>query len=156
MNKMDLVGWDSATFHRIVGDVERFMDALPDPAPVTALPISALLGDNVVEPSEHLPWFTGPTLLEFLERFEARSGAEVGARLHVQRVIRPHGGAHSDFRGYAGVAHGGSFQVGDPVTVLPGGQSSTIAQIQRWGTDVTVARPGHAIVIRLATEVIIR
>jgi bifunctional enzyme CysN/CysC len=153
VNKMDLVGWDAARFAEIATEVDRFVQALPDPVPVTAIPISALLGDNVVDRSDHSPWYDGPSLLDFLEDFEIRPHTEVGARLNVQRVIRPQGGPHADFRGQAGVVSGGWFRTGDPVTVLPGGQTSTIESIQRWGKPVDEAGPGQAVVLQLATNV---
>ena len=153
VNKMDLVDWSATRFAEIVAEVEAFVAALPAPVPVTAIPISALLGDNVVDRSEHTPWYDGPPLLDFLEEFETRPHTEVGARLHVQRVIRPQGGEHGDFRGQAGVVSGGWFRVGDPVTVLPSGRTSTIETIHRWGDPVDEAGPGHAVVVQLATDV---
>jgi sulfate adenylyltransferase subunit 1 (EFTu-like GTPase family) len=153
VNKMDLVDWDVGRFEAIAREVDAFVEALPHPVPVTAIPISALLGDNVVDRSEHTPWYDGPALLDFLEEFETRPHTDVGARLHVQRVIRPHGGPHADFRGQAGVVSGGWFRVGDAVTVLPGGRTSTIEAIQRWGAEVAEAGPGHAVVVQLATDV---
>ena len=102
VNKMDLVHWSEHTFLSVADDVRRFVGALPQQTPVVAIPISALQGDNVVDGSRNMPWYDGPTLLAFLEGFDATPSALPGARVHVQRVIRPHGGAHADFRGYAG------------------------------------------------------
>ncbi len=107
VNKMDLVAWDESVFHRIVTEVESFVGALPNPVPVTAIPISALLGDNVVDASTNTPWYDGAPLLDFLEQFETRPHGDTGVRVHVQRVIRPQGGEHGDFRGQAGVVTGG-------------------------------------------------
>ena len=153
VNKMDLVGWDEATFDRIAGEVRSFVGGLPHGVPVTALPISALLGDNVVERSAHTPWYDGPALLEFLESFDAEPDDSTGARVHVQRVIRPQGGPQADFRGYAGVVAAGTLWVGDTVTTLPGGHSSRIAALHRWGSPVEHAEHGHAVVIELADDV---
>ncbi len=153
VNKMDLVDWSEARFREITAEVHAFVAALDHPVPVTAFPISALLGDNVVEPSAHTPWFDGTTLLDHLEQFEVSTQVEVGARLHVQRVIRPQGGEHADFRGQAGVVSGGWFRKGDPVTVLPSGLSSTIRALYRWGDEVEEAGPGQAIVLQLDTNV---
>ncbi|MFZ4718337.1 MAG: sulfate adenylyltransferase subunit 1 [Ilumatobacteraceae bacterium] len=146
VNKMDLVDWSEARFREIAAEVQAFVDALPHPVPVTPIPISALLGDNVVDGSDHTPWYDGAPLLDFLETFEIRSHEDVGPRVHVQRVIRPQG---SDFRGYAGVVSGGWLRSGDPVTVLPGGQTAEITAIHRWGEPVEEAGPGHAVTVEL-------
>jgi sulfate adenylyltransferase subunit 1 len=92
-------------------------------------------------------------LLDFLEEFEISPHVEVGARLHVQRVIRPQGGEHADFRGQAGVVSGGWFRTGDVVTVLPSGLTSTVRALYRWGDEVEEAGPGQAIVVQLDTNV---
>ena len=153
VNKMDLVEWSETDFLSITKELQEFVQALPHPVPVTAIPMSALLGDNVVERSAHTPWYDGPALLDFLEEFETRPHTEVGARLHVQRVIRPHGGPHADFRGQAGVVSGGWFRTGERITVLPSGQTATIASLHRWGQEVDEAGPGQAVVVQLATDV---
>jgi sulfate adenylyltransferase large subunit len=152
VNKMDLVDWDQGQFDRIVKDLTAYVDALPTPVPVVAFPVSALLGDNVVEPSLYTPWYEGPPLLHWLERFDAATveADVVAARLDVQRVIRPQG---SDFRGYAGRLAGGPLRVGDAVTLLPGGQHSIVAGLQRFGRDLDEAVPGQAITVSLADDV---
>jgi sulfate adenylyltransferase subunit 1 len=153
VNKMDLVGWDEARFRSIVDEVEAFVDRLPGRVPVTAIPMSALLGDNVVDASANTSWWSGEPLLEFLETFEVRPHVELGARLHVQRVIRPHGGAEADYRGQAGVVSGGWFRTGDEVTVLPSGRTTRIESIRRWGDPVDEAGPGHAVVLQFSDDV---
>ncbi|HAP76468.1 MAG TPA: sulfate adenylyltransferase [Acidimicrobiaceae bacterium] len=153
VNKMDLVDWDEGAFLRIAKEVHEFVDALPHPAPVHAIPMSALLGDHVVDRSANMPWFDGAPLLEYLEEVDATDPHRPGVRLHVQRVIRPQGGEHADFRGYAGVVHGGDLRTGDPITVLPSGRGSSVAAITRWGAPVTVAEPGHAVVVELTDDV---
>ncbi len=153
VNKMDLVDWNEGDFLSISKEVHEFVDALAHPVPVTAIPISALLGDNVVERSLRSPWYEGPALLEFLEHFETRAHIDRGARVHVQRVIRPQGGPQGDFRGHAGVVAGGWLRIGDEVTVLPSGQTATVAALHRWGAPVHEAGPGHAVVVQLATDI---
>jgi sulfate adenylyltransferase large subunit len=153
VNKMDLVGWDQATFTRIAAEVTDFVGALPHGVPVVAIPISALLGDNVVDRSTKTPWYTGPALLDFLEQFDIEPDHAPGARVHVQRVIRPQGGEQADFRGYAGVVAAGTLTVGDAITVLPSGRTSTVAGLHRWGQPVPSAEPGHAVVVELADDV---
>jgi sulfate adenylyltransferase subunit 1 len=154
VNKMDLIDWDEAEFTCIAKEVAEYVRALPNAVPVLAVPVSALLGDNVVELSDNTPWYDGPSLLELLEDFDPESTrVDVGGRVHVQRVIRPHGGDHADFRGYAGVVAGGTITVGDRVTVLPAGVSSTIKALHRVARPVDSADPGHAVVVELADKV---
>ena len=150
VNKMDLVEWDEGEFDSVVKDLAGYVEALPTPVPVVAFPISALHGDNVVTLSLHSPWYEGTTLLDWLETFDVSTVGQVAPRLDVQRVIRPQG---SDFRGFAGRLAGGSLSVGDQVTVLPGGQTSTVAGIQRFGRDIAVASAGQAISVTLADTI---
>lgn len=152
VNKMDLVDWNRARFDAIRLEVEKFVAALPHPVPVVAIPMSALLGDNVVDRSANTPWYDGPPLLEWLEDFQLAPSSQLGARVHVQRVIRPQGGEHADFRGQAGVVTGGWLQRGDDVVVLPAGRRSSVAAIHRWGAEVDGAGPGHAVVVELADD----
>ena len=150
VNKMDLVEWDEGEFDSVAKDLAGYVEALPTPVPVVAFPISALHGDNVVTLSLHSPWYEGTTLLEWLETFDASTVGQVAPRLDVQRVIRPQG---SDFRGFAGRLAGGSLTVGDQVTVLPSGQTSTVSGIQRFGRDIAVASAGQAIAVTLADTI---
>ena len=150
VNKMDLVDYDEGTFDRIHKELVEYVDALPTPVPVVAFPISALLGDNVVDASEHMPWYDGPALLTWLEQVDVETDGVGATRLDVQRVIRPQG---SDFRGYAGRLAGGRVAVGDAVTVLPSGRTSTISGLQRFGRDVICASAGEAITIELTDDV---
>ncbi len=150
VNKMDLVEWDEGEFDSVAKDLAGYVEALPTPVPVVAFPISALHGDNVVELSDCSPWYEGPSLLEWLETFDGSGVADTPARLDVQRVIRPQG---SDFRGFAGRLAGSSLRVGDPVTVLPSGRSSTVSGIQRFGRDIPVADAGHAVTVSLTDSI---
>ena len=153
VNKMDLIGWDEAEFTCIAKEVDEYVQALPTPVPVVALPLSALLGDNVVDGSLNTPWYDGPSLLELLEDFDADPRVDVGARVHVQRVIRPHGGEFADFRGYAGVLSGGTLSVGDEVTVQPAGIRTTVKALHRHGKPIDDAAIGHSLVVELADKV---
>ncbi len=153
VNKMDLIDWDESEFSIIAKEVEEYVLALPTPVPVVALPLSALLGDNVVDGSVHTPWYDGKPLLALLEEFDAEPRVAVGGRVHIQRVIRPQGGEFADFRGYAGVLSGGSLCVGDVVTVQPAGITTTVTALHRAGRSVDQAEIGHAIVVELADKV---
>jgi sulfate adenylyltransferase large subunit len=150
VNKMDLVEWDEGEFDSVTKDLAGYVEALPTPVPVVAFPISALHGDNVVSVSAASPWYAGPPLLDWLETFDASGRTEVPARLDVQRVIRPQG---SDFRGFAGRLAGGDLTVGDAVTVLPSGRTSTVTGIQRFGRDVDSAAAGQAITVSLSDKI---
>ena len=153
VNKMDLIDWDESEFSIIAKEVEEYVLALPTPVPVVALPLSALLGDNVVDGSVHTPWYDGKPLLALLEEFDAEPRVAVGSRVHIQRVIRPQGGEFADFRGYAGVLSGGGLSVGDVVTVQPGGITTTVKALHRAGRSVDLADVGHALVVELADKV---
>jgi len=153
VNKMDLVDWQEAVFDAIASEVRDFVGALPHDVPVVAIPISALLGDNVVDRSTLAPWYHGPALLEYLEQFDLEPDHTAGARVHVQRVIRPHGGPNADFRGYAGVVAAGGLAPGDAVRVFPSGRSTQVSAVHRWGAPVDRAEPGHAVVVELADDV---
>ncbi|MEI6402273.1 MAG: GTP-binding protein [Actinomycetota bacterium] len=152
VNKMDLVEWDQGVFEVIVKEATAYVEGLPDPVAVTAFPISALDGDNVVDRSDRAPWYAGPALLSWLEQFDADASVDGqgSARLDVQRVLRPQG---SDYRGYAGRLADGPLAVGDAVTVLPSGRRSTVVGLQRHGAAVESAVPGHAVAVELADDV---
>ena len=142
VNKMDLVGWDEQVFRAIV-------DAFPFEA--TAIPISALHGDNVVTRSENAPWYDGPALLEHLEAVDVATSHHLGdARFPVQYVIRDH---KTDYRGYAGQVASGVLHAGDEVEVLPSGVRTTIASIDTYDGPVDEAFAPMSVTIRLADEV---
>ncbi|MFF1653071.1 hypothetical protein ACFVXP_06855, partial [Streptomyces sp. NPDC058255] len=116
--------------------------------------ISALAGDNVVEPSAHMDWYGGPTVLEHLETVPVSHDlAHCHARLPVQYVIRPQTAEHPDYRGYAGQIAAGTFRVGSPVTVLPSGRTSKIAGIDLLGTPVDVAWTPQSVTLLLEDDI---
>ena len=151
VNKMDLVGYDEATFDRIDTEFRSFATALGD-TEVVSMPISALVGDNVVVGSPAMPWYAGPTLLDHLETVEPTGSVErTGARLPVQYVLRPHSDEHHDFRGYAGTVAGDVLRVGDEVVVLPSGRQTTVAAIDAASGPVEGAAR-RAVAVRLADD----
>jgi sulfate adenylyltransferase subunit 1 len=131
VNKMDLVDWDEKVFNKIVADFKQFASRLDNIVEVTFIPASALIGDNIVDKSENMPWYQGPTLLYHLETvYIGADENHVEARFPVQWVIRPHSDKYHDFRGFAGRVAGGVFKPGDDVTVLPSGFTSKIKAIE--------------------------
>ncbi|MDB4722146.1 GTP-binding protein [Verrucomicrobiales bacterium] len=130
INKMDLVDFSEDAYDEIVEKFKSFSSRLDNLIDVTFIPISALHGDNVVDKSENIDWYSGPTLLYQLETVYIGSDYNhVKARFPVQWVIRPHSDDHHDFRGYAGRVAGGVFKPGDEVQVLPSGFTSKIDSI---------------------------
>ena len=149
VNKMDLVGWSQERFAEICEDYRSFAKAL-DFSEQSFIPISALLGDNVVEHGSHLGWFDGPTLLEHLETVNVDTGIDtVHFRMPVQLVARP----DADFRGYAGTIASGTLRPGDEVVALPSGLSSAVERIATFDGDLDVAGPGRAVTVTLADEI---
>ena len=130
INKMDLVDYSEEQFEEIKDDIEAFSSKL-ETKDVRFLPISALNGDNVVDRSEKMPWYEGPTLLYLLENIHiASDNNHVDCRFPVQYVVRPQTTEHHDFRGYAGRVAGGVYKPGDEVLVLPSGFTSKIRSIE--------------------------
>jgi bifunctional enzyme CysN/CysC len=128
VNKMDLVGYDRDVFERIRADFTAFA-ARTEVADLTFIPVSALHGDNVVEPSAAMPWYTGPSLLHHLENVHIASDRNlIDVRFPVQYVIRPQSTAH-DYRGYAGQIAAGVLRTGDEILHMPSGLTSRIACI---------------------------
>ncbi|MGW7291542.1 sulfate adenylyltransferase subunit 1 [Streptomyces xiamenensis] len=149
VNKMDLVGYAEPVFAAIAEEFAAYAASLRVPE-VTAIPISALAGDNVVTPSAHMDWYGGPTVLEHLETVPVgHDPAAEPARFPVQYVIRPQTAEHPDYRGYAGRLASGVLRVGEPVTVLPSGRTSTVAGIDALGTTVDVAAAPQSVTVTL-------
>jgi bifunctional enzyme CysN/CysC len=153
VNKMDLVDFDQGVFDAIVEDFGAFAARLEMPD-VTFIPISALLGDNVVERSQSMPWYQGPPLLYHLEHVHIASDRNlIDVRFPVQWVIRPRSKNGTDYRAYAGQVAGGILRPGDEVVVLPGGQHSTIAGIDTFAGPVAEAFPPMSVALRLTDDI---
>ncbi|MEU7178192.1 sulfate adenylyltransferase subunit 1 [Streptomyces celluloflavus] len=152
VNKMDLVGYAEPVFAAIAKEFTTYAASLGIPE-VTAIPISALAGDNVVAPSATMDWYGGPTVLEHLETVPviADPSADPG-RFPVQYVIRPQTPEHPDYRGYAGQIASGVLRVGEAVTVLPSGRTSTIEGIEALGRAVDTAWAPQSVTVRLADD----
>ncbi len=148
VNKLDLVDYSRDVFDEIVAEYRTFAAnvGLND---ITAIPISALNGDNIVEPSPNMPWYEGPTLISHLETVEVDERVDGTFRLPVQWVNRP----DLDFRGYSGTVVGGSVRPGDRVTVLPARQTSTVERIVTYDGDLAEARAEQAVTLTLTDEI---
>ncbi|MBT2382360.1 sulfate adenylyltransferase subunit 1 [Streptomyces sp. ISL-11] len=152
VNKMDLVDYAEPVFADIADAFSAYAASLGVPE-VTAIPISALAGDNVVAPSAHMDWYGGPTVLEHLETVPVVTDPTgEPARFPVQYVIRPQTPEHHDYRGYAGQIASGVLSVGEEVTVLPSGRTSVIAGIDHLGTSVATAWAPQSVTVRLADD----
>ncbi|MGW1493122.1 sulfate adenylyltransferase subunit 1 [Streptomyces sp. NPDC002402] len=153
VNKMDLVDYAEPVFAAIAEEFTAYAASLGVPE-ITAIPISALAGDNVVEPSANMDWYGGPTVLEHLETVPVSHDLTgCHARLPVQYVIRPQTAEHPDYRGYAGQIAAGTFRVGEQVTVLPAGRTSKIAGIDLLGESVDIAWTPQSVTLLLEDDI---
>lgn len=163
INKMDLFNFDEAIFNSIKIAIEDLTHKIGLPSP-TLIPVSALLGSNVVTASKDTPWYKGPTLLEWLESLDtAPQTSQTALRFPVQYVARQDGSASNDFRGYLGQIESGSIQKGQKIKVLPGNAEATIAEIYLGnrsdrnassGTNaVESAQAGEAVAICLSEDI---
>jgi len=152
INKMDLVNYKQEVYDSIKTEIEDFISKLSIPD-ITFIPISALLGDNVVNASKNMEWYHGPTLLYHLEDVHIGSDENlVDCRFPVQYVIRPRSDKYHDYRGYAGKIASGIFKPGDSVIVLPSGFTTTIKSIESPQGEIVEAFPPISVVMQLADD----
>ncbi|HXV93890.1 MAG TPA: GTP-binding protein [Pseudonocardia sp.] len=155
VNKIDLVGYDEAVFTAIAKDFAGLARSLGfGEDAVVSIPVSALVGDNVVEASSRTPWYDGPTLLGHLESVPV-AGPEVDApcRMPVQYVIRPRNEELHDYRGYAGQVAAGTVRPGDEVVVLPSGRRTTVASVETADGPLTAAGAGRSVTVLLTDDI---
>lgn len=153
INKMDLVDFSEARYNEIRADYEKVASQL-GLSNVTYIPIAALHGDNIVEPSANMSWFTGQPLLQFLEEVEVSEDINHSdPRFQVQYVIRPQTKELHDYRGYAGQVVSGVYRKGDKITVLPAGIETTLSKIEIAGEEVEEAFAPQAVVLHLADDI---
>lgn len=159
INKMDLVDFSEEVFNQIVADYQKMAQTLHIQN-ITFIPISAKEGDNVVNRSEHTPWYDGAPLLEFLETVPVSKSAsnvetevQRAFRFPLQYVIRPISSRFPDFRGYAGRVASGSIHVGDRVKVLPSGLESVVSHITQATEELTEAAPPQSITLQLTDNI---
>jgi sulfate adenylyltransferase subunit 1 len=154
VNKMDLVDYSQEVYDQIVKDYEAFASRLDNIVDITPIPISALNGDNVVDKSENMPWFQGPSLLYHLEHvYVGGEENHVDARFPVQWVIRPQSDEWHDFRGYAGRVAGGVFKPGDEISVLPSGFTSRVKSIHAADGNLDEAFAPQSVTLTLTDEI---
>ncbi|MCA9961961.1 MAG: sulfate adenylyltransferase subunit CysN, partial [Anaerolineales bacterium] len=149
INKMDLVDYNQEVYESIVQDYTEFAHLL-NVQDVTYIPVSALRGDNIVDKSENMPWYDGPTLLHHLEHVNVGASLNnVDFRYPVQYVVRP----NQNFRGYAGQVASGRIAKGEEVVVLPSGLSSKVTSIVTAAGELESAKVGESVVLTLADEI---
>jgi len=154
VNKMDLVDFDESIFNKIVADFTTLSKGLANPVEFTPIPLSALHGDNVVEKSTSMPWYSGPSLLQHLESVNVHAGESHSAtRFPVQWVIRPQSDEYPDFRGFAGRMASGSLKVGDEVIAYPSALNSHVTGIHSYDGAQQEAGPLLSYAITLADNI---
>jgi bifunctional enzyme CysN/CysC len=147
VNKLDGVGYSQKVFEDIRRALEETITRL-EFADIQFIPLSALAGDNVVFGSANMPWYQGPTLLEYIQEWELLETGENLPRLGVQMISRA-----ENFRGVAGTVVGGRFSLGDEVKVLPSGKAAKIARLSSFDGDLNFAEDGKAITMVLEPDV---
>ena len=149
VNKLDLVDYSQSVFDSIDADYRAFAAEL-GVQDIVSIPLSALRGDNVTEASANTPWYSGPTLVQYLEAIEVDDDTDTQPfRFVAQWVNRP----NLDFRGYSGVIVGGTVRTGDRIRVVPSGVESTISRIVTYDGDLEEAVAGESVTLCLADEV---
>jgi len=149
VNKMDLAGYSESVFLKLADDFSALARSLGITS-VQCIPLSALEGDNVVDKSAHMPWYTGPTLMKFLETVELhRDGDSRGFRFAIQSVIRP----DARFRGFAGRIAAGILRPGDEVLALPSLQKAKVEAIVTYDGELDAAIPNQSVVLQLEDEI---
>src|SRR5690606_2083876 len=153
VNKMDMVDFDHQAFENIKNDYLKVAGKLTIPT-IDFIPVSALRGDNIVHPSRNMLWYSGPSLLEYLETVDLKvKGPGEKGRFPVQWIVRPQTDELHDYRGYAGRVGGGVFRPGDAVVVLPSGFRTTITHIELNNEQLEEAPEGAAVILRLKDDI---
>ena len=149
VNKMDLIDFEQEKFQKIQKDIKVLLAEF-EYSTAQMIPVSATEGDNITKRSVHMPWYTGKTLLDYLETINVKENpAETGFTMPVQRVCWP----NHTFRGFQGQIESGSVSVGDALKVLPSGESAKVTLIYEGDKEVQTSATGHAVTIQLDTEI---
>ncbi len=150
VNKLDLVNYSEEVFNKIKADYHEFANEALALEEITAIPISALNGDNIVGPSENTPWYDGQSVMEYLETVEVSITSQSRPfRMPVQWVNRP----NREFRGFAGLIGSGCISTGDKIRVLPSGTESEVARIVTYDGDLELAGAGRSVTLTLTDEI---
>jgi sulfate adenylyltransferase subunit 1 len=152
INKIDLLNYSEATFNQIKSDFESIKSEL-NFNEIHYIPVSALVGDNIVTKSENTAWYEGKALLETLESIEVETTEDLASRFQVQWVIRPKEEAYHDYRGYAGLVLSGTYKVGDTVIILPANMATKIVKIEKNLESIQVAKAGDNIVLHFENNI---
>lgn len=146
INKIDLLNYSETIFNDIKNDFEAIKSELQFDE-IIFIPVSALVGDNIVQKSEKTPWYSGKALLETLEEIDVPTAENLASRFQVQWVIRPKDDENHDYRGYAGLVLSGGYKVNDVVKILPSNIETKIIKIEKNLESIQVAKAGDNIVL---------
>lgn len=152
VNKIDLLNYSEAVFNQIKADFEVIKSEL-NYNEISYIPVSALVGDNIVTKSENTSWYQGKALLETLEDIEIETTLNLESRFQVQWVIRPKDEVNHDYRGYAGLVLSGSYKVGDEITILPARITTKIVKIENNLETIDVAKAGDNVVLHFENNI---
>ena len=152
INKIDLLNYSEEVFNQIKNDFEAIKSEL-NYNEIIYIPVSALVGDNVVTTSENTPWYNGKSILQTLESVELDGTEDLEARFQVQWVIRPKDEDNHDYRGYAGQILSGSYKVGDKVTILPAKIETTLVKIEKDLKEVSEVVAGDNVVLHFENDI---
>ena len=152
INKIDLLNYSEEVFNQIKNDFEAIKSEL-NYNEIIYIPVSALVGDNVVTTSENTPWYNGKPILQTLESVELDGTEDLEARFQVQWVIRPKDEDNHDYRGYAGQILSGSYKVGDKVTILPAKIETTLVKIEKDLKEVSEVVAGDNVVLHFENDI---
>ena len=150
INKLDLVDYSEEVYNNIVSEYQEFANNALNIDSITPIPISALMGDNVVHKSQNTPWYKGQTIIEYLETVEVHDQKiSQSFRMPIQWVNRP----NSEFRGFSGLIASGEIKSGEEVKILPGGKKSSIKDIVTWSGNLESASAGQSVTVTLDDEI---
>ena len=152
INKIDLLNYSEEVFNQIKNDFEAIKSEL-NYNEIIYIPVSALVGDNVVTTSENTPWYNGKSILQTLESVELDGTEDLEARFQVQWVIRPKDEDNHDYRGYAGQILSGNYKVGDKVTILPAKIETTLVKIEKDLKEVSEVVAGDNVVLHFENDI---